>query len=183
MDSSLSADQKATLEGKVLEEVEEASATLKTLHATLWKAFEGTAGIQDSFCKVVAASKTLTSMISGDSLASLRTVSLLRIVSTGGCRLQARPRNRGQWQGQRCIEVSLLNSDYVSCFWFIVGLNPSLWLHAECLPTPRRLTSHGSFSLTHPTSQHNLQKGRHQRTVQQALPPSTWSWSHPSFFI
>ena len=59
MDSSLSADQKATLEGKVLEEVEEANTTLKTLHATLWKAFEGTAGIQDSFCKVVAASKTV----------------------------------------------------------------------------------------------------------------------------
>ena len=43
MDSSLSADQKASLEGQLLDEVEEASATLKTLHATLWKAFEGTA--------------------------------------------------------------------------------------------------------------------------------------------
>ena len=59
MDSSLSADQKASLEGQLLDEVEEASATLKTLHATLWKAFEGTAGIQDSFCKVVAASQTV----------------------------------------------------------------------------------------------------------------------------
>ena len=59
MDSSLSADQKASLEGQLLNEVEEASATLKTLHATLWKAFEGTVGIQDSFRKVVAASQTV----------------------------------------------------------------------------------------------------------------------------
>ena len=43
MDSSLSADQKASLKGQLLDEVEEASAILKTLHATLWKAFKGTA--------------------------------------------------------------------------------------------------------------------------------------------
>lgn len=43
----------------MLEKVKEASATLKTLHATLWKAFKGTAGIQDSFCKVVAVSQTV----------------------------------------------------------------------------------------------------------------------------
>ncbi|KIM67187.1 hypothetical protein SCLCIDRAFT_229096 [Scleroderma citrinum Foug A] len=143
MDSSLSADQKATLEGKVLEEVEEASATLKTLHATLWKAFEGTAGIQDSFCKVVAASKTV------DTIRNKLTV--LR-------------------DAEESPEITLVKDEDVDC-----KLDPEIEdrLHAECLPTPRRLASRGSFSLTHPTSQHNLQKGRRQWTVQQALPPST----------
>jgi len=59
MDNSLSTDQKATLEGEVLDQVEEASTTLETVHAALWKAYEGTTGIQDTFCKVVAASRTV----------------------------------------------------------------------------------------------------------------------------
>ena len=43
----------------MLEQVEEASATLKTVHAVLWKAYEGTIGIQDAFCKVTTASQTV----------------------------------------------------------------------------------------------------------------------------
>ncbi|KAI5986398.1 hypothetical protein EDD15DRAFT_2200183 [Pisolithus albus] len=42
-----------------LEEVEEASSKLEAVHATLWKAYEGTIGIQDSFIKVTDASARL----------------------------------------------------------------------------------------------------------------------------
>ncbi|KAI6139939.1 hypothetical protein BKA82DRAFT_4364300 [Pisolithus tinctorius] len=59
VNNNLSADAKCTLEGEALEQVEAASSQLKTAHAALWKAYEGTVGIQNAFCGVVDASHTL----------------------------------------------------------------------------------------------------------------------------
>ncbi|KAI6158238.1 hypothetical protein BKA82DRAFT_32803 [Pisolithus tinctorius] len=59
VNNNLSADAKCTLEGEALEQVEAASSQLKTAHAALWKAYEGTVGIQNVFCGVVDASHTL----------------------------------------------------------------------------------------------------------------------------
>jgi len=47
------------LEGEVLEQVEEASANLRAVHAALWKAYKGVIGIQDAFGKVNNASRTV----------------------------------------------------------------------------------------------------------------------------
>ncbi|KIK15658.1 hypothetical protein PISMIDRAFT_16355 [Pisolithus microcarpus 441] len=59
VDNSLSADRKCTLEEEALEDVEAASAKLRAAHAVLWKAYEGTIGIQDTFTRVVDASSRL----------------------------------------------------------------------------------------------------------------------------
>ncbi|KIK16630.1 hypothetical protein PISMIDRAFT_15703 [Pisolithus microcarpus 441] len=56
---SLPVDRKCTLEGEALEEVEAASTRLEDAHAALWKAYEGTIGIQDAFTRVVDASGRL----------------------------------------------------------------------------------------------------------------------------
>ncbi|KAI5997036.1 hypothetical protein EDD15DRAFT_2364489 [Pisolithus albus] len=56
---SLPPEEIHTLEREALEEVEEASSKLEAVHATLWKAYEGTIGIQDSFVKVTDASARL----------------------------------------------------------------------------------------------------------------------------
>ncbi|KAI6098918.1 hypothetical protein EDD16DRAFT_1790483 [Pisolithus croceorrhizus] len=55
----LSADSRCTLEGQALEEVEAASSRLAIARAALWKAYEGTVGIQDAFTGVNAASSRL----------------------------------------------------------------------------------------------------------------------------
>ena len=47
INSSLLTEQKTTLEGQVLEQVEEASANLGAVHAVLWKAYKGIVGVQD----------------------------------------------------------------------------------------------------------------------------------------
>ncbi|KIK17011.1 hypothetical protein PISMIDRAFT_15432 [Pisolithus microcarpus 441] len=59
VDNSLSADRKCTLEEEALEDVEAASAKLRAAHVALWKAYEGTIGIQDTFTRVVDASSRL----------------------------------------------------------------------------------------------------------------------------
>ncbi|KAI6141908.1 hypothetical protein BKA82DRAFT_28635 [Pisolithus tinctorius] len=59
VNNNLSTDAKCTLEGEALEQVKAASSQLKTAHAALWKAYEGTVGIQNMFCGVVNASHTL----------------------------------------------------------------------------------------------------------------------------
>jgi len=59
INSSLSTKQKATLEGEVLEQIEEASANLRAVHAVLWKAYEGIVGVQDVFGKASHASRTV----------------------------------------------------------------------------------------------------------------------------
>ncbi|KIK20253.1 hypothetical protein PISMIDRAFT_13142 [Pisolithus microcarpus 441] len=56
---SLPPERKHTLEEEVLEEVEEASSKLQAAHAALWKAYEGTIGIQDTFMRVMDASTRL----------------------------------------------------------------------------------------------------------------------------
>ncbi|KIK21385.1 hypothetical protein PISMIDRAFT_12318 [Pisolithus microcarpus 441] len=48
-----------TLEQEALEQVEEASSKLEAAHAALWKAYEGTIGIQDTFVQVTDASARL----------------------------------------------------------------------------------------------------------------------------
>ncbi|KIM58424.1 hypothetical protein SCLCIDRAFT_28083 [Scleroderma citrinum Foug A] len=57
INSSLSTEQKTTLEGQVLEKVKEASANLGAVHAVLWKAYKGIVGMQDTFGKVHDANK------------------------------------------------------------------------------------------------------------------------------
>ncbi|KAI5990938.1 hypothetical protein EDD15DRAFT_2197729 [Pisolithus albus] len=52
-------NSKCTLEGEALEELEAASTRLEDAHAALWKAYEGTIGIQDAFTRVVDASSRL----------------------------------------------------------------------------------------------------------------------------
>ncbi|KAI5994430.1 hypothetical protein EDD15DRAFT_2366527 [Pisolithus albus] len=59
VDNSLPIDRKYTLEGEALEELEAASTRLEDAHAALWKAYEGTIGIQDVFTRVVDASSRL----------------------------------------------------------------------------------------------------------------------------
>ncbi|KIK29824.1 hypothetical protein PISMIDRAFT_6584 [Pisolithus microcarpus 441] len=59
VNNTISADSKCTLEGQALEEVEAASSRLNVAHAALWKAYEGTIGIQDAFTGVVDASNRL----------------------------------------------------------------------------------------------------------------------------
>lgn len=56
---SLPPERKFTLEEEALEEVEEASSKLQAAHAALWKAYEGTVGIQDTFVRVTDASTRL----------------------------------------------------------------------------------------------------------------------------
>ncbi|KAI6004750.1 hypothetical protein EDD15DRAFT_2359532 [Pisolithus albus] len=56
---SLPPEKKHTLEEEALEEVEEASSKLQAAHSALWKAYEGTIGIQETFTKVTAASAKL----------------------------------------------------------------------------------------------------------------------------
>ncbi|KAI5990599.1 hypothetical protein EDD15DRAFT_2369659 [Pisolithus albus] len=57
--SVLSPESKHTLEEEALEEVEEASLKLRAAHAALWKAYEGTIGIQETFTRVTDASARL----------------------------------------------------------------------------------------------------------------------------
>ena len=57
INSSLSTEQKTTLEGQVLEKVKEASANLGAVHAVLWKAYKGIVGMQDAFGKVHDANR------------------------------------------------------------------------------------------------------------------------------
>ncbi|KAI5980857.1 hypothetical protein EDD15DRAFT_2380796 [Pisolithus albus] len=59
---SLLPERKDTLEEEVLEQVEEASSKLQAAHAALWKAYEGTVGIQETFTKVTDASARLDSV-------------------------------------------------------------------------------------------------------------------------
>ncbi|KIM50463.1 hypothetical protein SCLCIDRAFT_34267 [Scleroderma citrinum Foug A] len=61
-DNNLSTEQKTTLEGEVLEQVEEASANLRAVHAALWKAYEGISSIQDTFGKVTDANRTVNTI-------------------------------------------------------------------------------------------------------------------------
>ncbi|KAI6094304.1 hypothetical protein EDD16DRAFT_1714096 [Pisolithus croceorrhizus] len=56
---SLPPEEIHTLEHKALEQVEEASLELEAAHAALWKAYEGTIGIQDMFIQVTAVSMGL----------------------------------------------------------------------------------------------------------------------------
>ncbi|KAI5993985.1 hypothetical protein EDD15DRAFT_2196410 [Pisolithus albus] len=56
---SLPAEEVHTLEQEALEQVEEASSKLEAAHAALWKAYEGTIGIQDTFVWVTDASARL----------------------------------------------------------------------------------------------------------------------------
>ncbi|KAI6106487.1 hypothetical protein EV401DRAFT_2121552 [Pisolithus croceorrhizus] len=56
---SLPPERKHMLEEEALEQVEEASSKLQAAHAALWKAYEGTIGIQDMFTKVTDASTRL----------------------------------------------------------------------------------------------------------------------------
>ncbi|KAI6118868.1 hypothetical protein EV401DRAFT_2179112 [Pisolithus croceorrhizus] len=55
VDTVLPAERKHTLEEEALEQVEEASSKLQAAHAALWKAYEGTIGIQDTFVRVTDA--------------------------------------------------------------------------------------------------------------------------------
>ncbi|KAI5997085.1 hypothetical protein EDD15DRAFT_2364547 [Pisolithus albus] len=59
VNNPLSADSKCTLEGQALEEVEAASSRLKVAEEALWKAYEGTVGIQEAFAGVAGASSRL----------------------------------------------------------------------------------------------------------------------------
>ncbi|KAI5992514.1 hypothetical protein EDD15DRAFT_2368275 [Pisolithus albus] len=56
---SLPPEEVYTLEQEALEEVEKASSKLEAAHAALWKAYEGTIGIQDTFVRVTDASARL----------------------------------------------------------------------------------------------------------------------------
>ncbi|KAI6117358.1 hypothetical protein EDD16DRAFT_1707684 [Pisolithus croceorrhizus] len=57
--SILSPGRKHALEEEALEQVEEASSKLQAAHAALWKAYEGTIGIQDMFTRVTDVSARL----------------------------------------------------------------------------------------------------------------------------
>ncbi|KIK25336.1 hypothetical protein PISMIDRAFT_9692 [Pisolithus microcarpus 441] len=59
VDTVLPPKRKFTLEEEALEEVEEASSKLQAAHAALWKAYEGTIGIQETFTRVTDASARL----------------------------------------------------------------------------------------------------------------------------
>ncbi|KIK17731.1 hypothetical protein PISMIDRAFT_14897 [Pisolithus microcarpus 441] len=56
---SPSPERKHALEVEALEDVEEASSKLQAAHAALWKAYEGTIGIQETFTRVTDASARL----------------------------------------------------------------------------------------------------------------------------
>ncbi|KAI5984731.1 hypothetical protein EDD15DRAFT_2374985 [Pisolithus albus] len=57
--ASLPPEEIHTLEQEALEQVEEASSKLEAAHTALWKAYEGTIGIQDTFIQVTDASARL----------------------------------------------------------------------------------------------------------------------------
>ncbi|KAI6005996.1 hypothetical protein EDD15DRAFT_698905 [Pisolithus albus] len=59
VDTVLPPARKYTLEEEALEDVEEASSKLEAAHAALWKAYEGTIGIQETFTRVTCASARL----------------------------------------------------------------------------------------------------------------------------
>ncbi|KAI6119526.1 hypothetical protein EDD16DRAFT_1706534 [Pisolithus croceorrhizus] len=59
VDTVLPPERKHTLEEEALEQVEEASSKLRAAHTALWKAYEGTIGIQDTFVRVTDASARL----------------------------------------------------------------------------------------------------------------------------
>ncbi|KAI6007023.1 hypothetical protein EDD15DRAFT_2358099 [Pisolithus albus] len=59
VNTALSPGKKHTLEEEALEQVEVASSKLRAAHAALWKAHEGTIGIQDTFTRVTDASARL----------------------------------------------------------------------------------------------------------------------------
>ncbi|KIK17100.1 hypothetical protein PISMIDRAFT_15371 [Pisolithus microcarpus 441] len=59
IDISLPTERKCILEQETLEQVKEASSRLEDARAALWKAYEGTVGIQDAFTQVVDASGRL----------------------------------------------------------------------------------------------------------------------------
>ena len=46
----------------MLEQVEEASANLRAVHAALWKAYEGISSIQDTFGKVTDANRMVNTI-------------------------------------------------------------------------------------------------------------------------
>ncbi|KIK15157.1 hypothetical protein PISMIDRAFT_16722 [Pisolithus microcarpus 441] len=56
---ALPTERKCILEQEALDQVKEASSRLEDAHAALWKAYEGTVGIQDAFTWVVDASGRL----------------------------------------------------------------------------------------------------------------------------
>ncbi|KAI5991401.1 hypothetical protein EDD15DRAFT_2197401 [Pisolithus albus] len=59
VDTVLPAERQCTIEEEALKQVEETSTNLQAAHAALWKAYEGTIGIQDTFTRVTVASNKL----------------------------------------------------------------------------------------------------------------------------